>query len=200
MIARGGRGLVAVSAIAALGLFLVTASPLALLLLVLTGFLVFVFRDPTREVGQGIVAPADGVVRDVDPALGMVSTYLALRNVHVTRAPFEGIVERLVHTPGGHSPAFSNKTRENETVEISVRTMIGEVKVRQMTGALARRIVPYVGLGQTVAKGDKLGLIRFGSRVDLYLPVEKIRILVRRGDRLRAGVTMIAEVSDGLME
>ncbi|OGS42704.1 MAG: hypothetical protein A3K67_00840 [Euryarchaeota archaeon RBG_16_62_10] len=166
----------------------------------LAGFLVFVFRDPRRSVGQGIVAPADGRVRDVDPGGGYVSIYLALRNVHVTRSPIDGVVESASRTKGKHAPAFSRNTPHNERLEVSLQTRVGTVKVVQMTGAIARRIVPYIAEGQTVHKGDKLGLIRFGSRVDLYLPASSVRIAIRKGERLRAGVTSIAEVSDGSVE
>lgn len=199
MIARGGRGLVGLSAGAAL-IVLPLQVYAALSLAVLTGFLIFVFRDPGRTIGMGIVAPADGTVREVDSERGLISTYLALRNVHVTRAPIDGVVEKAVRTRGGHAPAFSKKTERNERIEISLRTTIGTVSVIQMAGTIARRIVPYIADGQRVGKGEKLGLIRFGSRVDVYLPPSAISILVKEGQRLRAGVTSIAEVRHGSVE
>ena len=164
---------------------------------VLTGFLAFSFRDPRRRVGEDIVAPADGTVREVDRDKGLVSTYLALRNVHVTRAPIEGVVEKRERIEGRHSPAFTRKTDHNERMKILMRTKLGEISIVQMTGAIARRIVPYINEGQRLSKGDKMSLIRFGSRVDIYLPARSVRILVDKGDRLKAGVTRIAEVSHG---
>ena len=156
----------------------------------------FVFRDPSRDAGAGIVAPADGVVREVDPEKGLVSIYLALRNVHVTRAPIAGTVSELVRHPGKHLPAFSKRSPNNERVEVTLDTAIGKVVVLQMSGILARRIVPYISKGNPVGKASKLGLIRFGSRVDLYLPADKVMIKTAVGQRLRAGVTCVAEVSD----
>jgi phosphatidylserine decarboxylase len=163
-------------------------------------FLVFVFRDPNRRVGDGIVAAADGTVREIDRERGMVSTYLALRNVHVTRAPLAGKVEKTVRSPGKHSPAFSKNTARNERVEISVKTAIGEIRIIQTAGALARRIVPYVVEGQEITKAERMSLIRFGSRVDVYLPPASVKIVVEAGQKLNAGTTCIAEVLDGKME
>jgi phosphatidylserine decarboxylase len=168
--------------------------------LILTSFLIFVFRDPSRTAGQGVVSPADGTVREVDPKTGLVSIYLALRNVHVTRSPMKGEVTKSSHVRGRHRPAFTKATPENERLELSIKSAIGEVLMVQMAGALARRIVPYVGEGQTVEKGAKLSLIRFGSRVDLRLPPSSVRILATEGQRVRAGVTPIAEVLDGSVE
>lgn len=196
MIAIGGRAFVGIAALAAAvsAPFYVYA---AIGFLGLTIFLIFVFRDPTRTIADGIVAPADGTVREVDAEKGLISIYLALRNVHVTRSPVEAVVQKTEHVPGSHRPAFSKKTTSNERFELSLVSGIGQISMVQMTGALARRIVPYVKEGQSVGKGAKLSLIRFGSRVDIVLPPSKIRITVSKGQRLRAGVTRIAEVSDG---
>jgi phosphatidylserine decarboxylase len=195
LIARGGRLFVFMSAAAAVALFpfdMFVCGGLA----VLTGFLMFVFRDPRRPAGKGIVAPADGTVREVDHEKGLVSIYLALRNVHVTRAPLEGTVSRMVRYPGRHLPAFSRRSPDNERVEVTMDTRIGPVTITHMSGILARRIVPYVDRGRVVEKADKLGLIRFGSRVDLVMPPGRIAISASVGQKLRAGVTSIAEVAD----
>lgn len=166
----------------------------------LTIFLVCVFRDPRRTIGNGVVSPADGTVRAIDHEKGLVSIYLALRNVHVTRAPLEGVLEDSQHTMGTHRPAFSKGTPNNERLEMSLMTRIGRISIVEMTGAIARRIVPYVEQGQELGKGAKISLIRFGSRVDLYLPPSNVRIVVDKGKKLRAGVTCIAEVCDGCVE
>jgi phosphatidylserine decarboxylase len=199
LIAKGGRkfvGLGAAVSVLTLPFFVYVG----LAFVVLTSFFICVFRDPKREIGKGIVAPADGTVREVDHEKGLVSTYLALRNVHVTRTPIEGVVLRTTHQQGRHLPAFTKSTTDNERVEISIKTKIGEVSIVEMTGAIARRIVPYIREGQNLNKGEKLSLIRFGSRVDLYLPPSSVRILVSKGQRLHAGVTCIAEVCDGSVE
>lgn len=182
------------SAAAAATLFLSTYACVGFVCL--TGFLAFVFRDPPRSAGRGVVAPADGTVREVDHEKGLVSIYLALRNVHVTRAPMEGVVTKMVRYPGRHLPAFSARSPNNERVEVGMDTGIGRVTIMHMSGILARRIVPYVDRGHSLGKADRLGLIRFGSRVDLTMPPEKVRITARVGQRLRAGVTCVAEVSD----
>jgi len=172
----------------------------AVSLAALTLFFVFVFRDPARAIGDGIVAPADGTVREADQEKGLVSTYLALRNVHVTRAPIDGVVQKKNRWHGKHSPAFTADTVHNERLELTLGTHLGEISIIQMTGAIARRIVPYVSEGESLGKGQKLGLIRFGSRVDVFMPPSTVRILVKKGDKLRAGVTRIAEVCDGRVE
>ncbi|HJX04202.1 MAG TPA: phosphatidylserine decarboxylase [Thermoplasmata archaeon] len=199
MIAKGGRGFVLAGTAATLVAVLFNTYA-AITLAGLTLFLVVVFRDPRRTIGDGIVAPADGTVREIDQEKGLVSTYLALRNVHVTRAPIDGVVQKKSRWHGKHAPAFSKKTVHNERLEIRLGTRLGEVSIVQMTGAIARRIVPYVSEGESLGKGQKLGLIRFGSRVDVFMPPSTVKILVKKGDKLRAGVTRIAEVCDGRVE
>lgn len=189
-------GLSAVATAATLPFQLYVAAGLA----GLTVFLICVFRDPRRTIGDGIVSPADGTVRAIDREKGLVSIYLALRNVHVTRAPLEGVLENSLHMLGKHRPAFSKGTPNNERLEMSLMTRIGRISIIEMTGAIARRIVPYVKQGQELGKGAKISLIRFGSRVDLYLPPSSVRIVVEKGQKLRAGVTCIAEVCDGRVE
>lgn len=199
MIAKGGRLFVAASAIAA-AIVLPIQMYVTVALAGFTVFLAVVFRDPKRVIGDGVVAPADGVVREVDYSKGLVSTYLALRNVHVTRAPLKGSVMQAAIQRGRHSPAFSGKSTGNERFAISMETDLGTVRMVEMVGALARRIVPYVKQGQSVFKGQRLSLIRFGSRVDLFLPPEKVKITVVKGQRLFAGVTRIGEIVNGRME
>jgi phosphatidylserine decarboxylase len=199
MIARGGRGFVSISALATV-IVIPFQQYVSAALGILTVFLVCVFRDPERMIGKGVVSPADGTVRAVDREKGLVSIYLALRNVHVTRAPLEGVVQNALHMVGKHSPAFSKGTPSNERLEMSLMTKIGAVSIVEMTGALSRRIVPYVKEGQELGKGSKLSLIRFGSRVDLYLPPSSVSIVVDKGQKLRAGVTCVAEVCNGRVE
>lgn len=199
MIAKGGRAFVGLSVLA-VALSLPISVVAAVCFAGLTVFLVLVFRDPGRRIGTGIVSPADGTVREVDQQKGLVSIYLALRNVHVTRAPAQGRLGSVKLSPGTHAPAFSRKTLGNERAELSLDSEFGRITVVEMTGAIARRIVLYVKDGESLAKGQKLGLIRFGSRVDVFLPPGAARISVAKGMRVRAGVTTIAEVQDGGME
>ncbi|MBN1677537.1 MAG: phosphatidylserine decarboxylase [Candidatus Thermoplasmatota archaeon] len=199
MIARGGRAAVAFVSLCVIPALLLSPY-LSIALAGLALVFVFMFRDPNRDVGQGIVSPADGTVREVDHANGYLSIYLALRNVHVTRAPMDGTVKRAAHVMGRHVPAFTKKSVENERLEITMGTKNGPASMIEMAGIIARRIVPYIEEGQTLRKGDRISLIRFGSRVDLRLPPSEMSITVRRGDKLRAGETKIAEVLRGGME
>ncbi len=198
MIARGGRGFVGASAIVAVA-FIPFQIYVSVAFVCLTVFLAIVFRNPRRSVGAGVVAPADGKIREVDPSAGFVSTYLALRNVHVTRAPIDGTIERAVIVKGKHAPAFSSKSPRNQRLELEISTPTGKVTMVEMVGALARRIVPYVTQGQKVSKGQELSLIRFGSRVDLYLP-EGFRLEATVGQKTRAGETCIGREAVGRLE
>ena len=199
MIAKGGRLFVGLGAVAC-----AAALPFEPYASVgfggFTIFLACMFRDPRRDIGEGIVAPADGTIREVDQSTGLVSTYLALRNVHVTRAPIPGKVVKTEIVKGKHSPAFAKDSGHNQRLVIDFDTSIGKVRAIEMVGALARRIVPYIRPGQSLSKGERMSLIRFGSRVDLFLPAGSVRITVKKGQRVRAGTTKIAEVSDGGLE
>ncbi len=195
LIAKGGRVFVAISA-AASAILLPVNSGLCIGLAVLTGFFVFVFRDPVRIVGSGVVSPADGVVRQIDSEKGLVSIYLSLSNVHVTRAPISGSISKVTRYPGKHLPAYSHRSPNNERIEVEMDTGIGPMSIMHMSGILARRIVPYIEEGHAVSKGSKLGLIRFGSRVDVFLPPTKVVLKADVGQHVRAGMTCIAEVLD----
>jgi phosphatidylserine decarboxylase len=199
MIARGGRTAVAVVLVCAV-LALFVHVYLAVALTGFTLFLAAIFRDPRRIVGHGIVSPADGTIRDVDVERGYLSIYLALRNVHVTRAPMSGTVSRTAHIEGRHSPAFTRRSVENERLEITILTECGPASLVQMVGSVARRIVPYIEEGRVLSKGERISLIRFGSRVDMWLPPSKFEMKVKKGDKVRAGETKIAEVRLGGVE
>lgn len=152
------------------------------------------FRDPERTAaGDGLLAPADGLVREIEKRDGrwFVSTYLALYNVHVTRMPCEAEILTQQHFEGPHKLAFADDAHVNERMEWTMTTPHGELGMVQFSGAAARRIVPYVGAGDTVDRGQRIGLIRFGSRVDLLLP-EGLVPAVPEGVRVRAGETLIA--------
>jgi len=147
-------------------------------------FLLF-FRDPHREIGEGIASPADGIVMEND---GKISIFMNLWNVHVNRAPLSGLILEMKHIPGKHSPAFRERG-DNEHLSIKIDTEVGVVVVVQIAGIIARRIVPYINEGDEVKKGDKIGIIRFGSKVEVYLP-ENVKATVRKGDKVKAGQTI----------
>jgi phosphatidylserine decarboxylase len=113
--------------------------------------------------------------------------------VHVNRFPLDGKVLSVRHVPGGHIPAFDKESDRNERVETLLDTGLGRVKVVQIAGTVARRIVPYIKGGEPAAKGARMGLIRFGSRCDLYLPAGRARWTVRLGQQVHAATTQVAE-------
>ena len=165
-------------------------------------FLLF-FRDPKRMIGDGIVACADGKIREISPINDVmvgksirISTFMNIHNVHVNRMPFSGTIRVLTHHSGGYIPAFRKESERNERVELIVDTDVGTIKVVQIAGTLARRIQPYVQQGDFVEKGNKLGIIKLGSRVDIYLPERFVHYLtVQEGDRVKAGEDTLVTVN-----
>jgi len=175
----------------------------SVILFLLTGFFLLFFRDPDRKIGRGVVASADGRIREInklkDDDVGeciRISTFMNVYNVHVNRMPLDGVIKDIVHIPGSYLPAFKKESERNERVVLTIDTAIGMTKVTLIAGTLARRIVSYVLRGDKVKKGEKIGMIRFGSRVDVYLPSKKIKTLVNTGDRVKAGEDAVAEVND----
>jgi phosphatidylserine decarboxylase len=184
---------------------------LAWLGLLFTLFCLFFFRDPERvPPGRSgtVVAPADGRVVSVMPAvppaeLGLgamprwrVSTFLNVLNVHVNRVPADGIITRIAYRHGSFMNASMDKASEaNERNAISLRLPDGrEIAVVQIAGLIARRIVCDLREGDTVHAGQRFGIIRFGSRTDLYLP-EGVRPLIALGQTMVGGETVIAELA-----
>lgn len=151
------------------------------------------FRDPPRRVGMGIVSPADGKICLVQRSgkKQKVSIFMNVNNVHVNRAPITGRVERTLHKPGAHVPAFRKDSSRNERFHTLIKSEKGTVHVVQIAGWLARRIVSYTSPGQTIRRGQRMGMIRFGSRVDVILP-GNAAIKVVPGQRVWAGETTLA--------
>lgn len=153
------------------------------------------FRDPDRTPGPGIVAAADGRVRAVESSGDWVtvSTFMNVSDVHVNRFPLSARVEGVETLGEGHRPAYRDDAHHNRRRRYRLETDLGPVEVVQMTGILARRLVSLVRPGEQHAKGDRLGMILLGSRVDVVFPSARVVIRVRPGDRVRAGETTIAE-------
>jgi phosphatidylserine decarboxylase len=177
------------AAAAAEGLGMVAASVLFLFL--------FFFRDPERFVGEGAVSPADGRVLHVthDERGLRIAIFMAPWSVHVNRAPLAGRIERTTHRRGGHRPAFSKQSQDNERLELSLSTETGDVDVALIAGTVARRVHPYVGAGDTVERGQRIGVIAFGSRCELRLPPGWVP-LVPPGTWVHAGATTLARTLD----
>jgi phosphatidylserine decarboxylase len=159
-----------------------------------TGAMLWFFRDPERVPGQGrLVAAADGEVQSVErgpDGRTRIATFMSPLDVHVNRAPIAGTVTSVEHRAGGYLPAFDKDSDRNERIVWHFDTELGEVEVVQIAGVLVRRIVPYHAPGTKVERGERIGLIRFGSRVDVYLP-PGISPAVAVGDHTQAGVTRL---------
>ena len=165
-------------------------------------FVFYFFRDPQRVIPSDhgiIVSPADGrVVEIVDEMLDSVmghriTIFLAIWNVHVQRAPASGRVADVVYRPGLFYAAFrSDASRENEQNIIYLHTPNGNVIFKQIAGAIARRVICWKEEGQEVVMGERVGLIRFGSRVDVWLPLNT-QVAVQRGQNVKGGESVLAK-------
>jgi len=163
-------------------------------------FSAFFFRDPERIVPSGpglVVSPADGkVVRLAAAAPGRegteISIFLSIFDVHVNRAPIAGRIAKVEYNPGEFLPAFDDKaSARNEQNTVTVEDGETRVVFKQIAGLIARRIVFKKGVGDVLQRGERVGLIRFGSRVDVLVP-PGFEVRVRQGDRVRAGTSVLA--------
>ena len=166
--------------------------------LVLTVGVALFFRDPERIIPQTpetIVSPADGRVIEIvpeNPQTRRISIFLSLWDVHINRAPYGGVVRSVVYTPGEFLAAYRQEASlVNEANTVTIADHGREFIVKQIAGVLARRIVCRVRPGDTLEKGQRYGLIRFGSRTDLLLPATA-EIAVQVGDVVRGGETILA--------
>ena len=172
--------------------------------LVLAAFFLFFFRDPTRHPPQGanlVVSPADARVMvagaEVWPGAPagewkVISMFLSPMDVHVNRTPVAGTVRRVEYHPGKFLPAYKKEAGElNEWTEVLIDGPGGPVVVRQIVGILARRIVCRLSPGDQVTAGQRFGVMKFGSRIDLFLP-RSATILVKAGDKVVGGETTLA--------
>jgi phosphatidylserine decarboxylase len=212
--AREGLGFIVGSALLAIAVILIAVTkrswPIWLLgfaLLVVAIWVASFFRDPERipaETGdQVVISPADGkvvLVTEVDEPTFMqgralrVSVFMNIFNVHVNRYPVSGRVEYVQATPGKFLNAVAPEASlENEQTSVGLKAGSSRILVRQIAGLIARRIVTYSRVGDQIKRGDRMGLIRFGSRVDVFLPLDA-KLRVKPGDVAYAGVTVLAEL------
>jgi phosphatidylserine decarboxylase len=199
-IAREGWPFIAIPGAIALGLALLGRRRLALPFAAAAAASAGFFRDPERvipAVVNGVLAPADGRVMSVedavDPFVGpsvRVAIFLSPLDVHVNRAPIAGVVTETQYTPGGFVAAYDPAAEANERCAIRLQGDHARVTVVQIAGVVARRIVCRVGSGDKLAAGERLGLIRFGSRTDCYMP-RGTEVTVRVGEQVRGGQTVI---------
>jgi len=171
----------------------------------LGAFFAYFFRDPERMVPAAdglVVSPADGKVMMAGEANGrwsppgrwkQITIFLSPMDVHINRTPVDGLVTRIDYRPGRFLPAYKEEAGENELNEIWLDHHGETIVVRQIVGILARRIVCRVAEGQQLARGERIGLMKFGSRMDVFLPVDA-EIAVRVGQQAVAGETVLARL------
>ncbi|MGB4087741.1 phosphatidylserine decarboxylase [Methanothrix sp.] len=153
-------------------------------------FMVFFHRDPDRlPQSEGMLSPADGRIIQATPE--KVTVFMGLGDVHVNRAPLDGTIISLEHRKGTHLPAFLNRASQNQQSRMRIETEDGEIQLSQITGTIVREIVCYVKPGDHVLRGERIGMIRFGSRVETSIP-RGYKLQVSLGDSVRAGKTVIA--------
>lgn len=179
----------------ALTAFIAFFTPYMFVGILITVFLFLFFRDPERSSesydSNDVVSPADGRVLKVQDH--QLSIFMNIHNVHVNRSPVNGEVIDIQYHKGGRVPAFYKDSDRNERNTITIRTRIGNVIVSQISGAVIRRIVCYVSQHERIARGQRIGMIQFGSRVDVALP-RGYSFVVSRGQKVKAGETTIAKL------
>ena len=220
MVAREGYAIIAIAwAVTLLLVVLILWAPdlqgiveklLAIGAIVFIGFFsLFFFRDPHRTIPLGadalLLSPADGkiiAIEEVDEPLYLegparqISIFLSLMSVHVNRAPAGGAVEFDAYEPGEYLVAWHPKSSEkNERSQLGVRHASGsKVLFKQIAGALARRVVYHISVGDTIEAGERFGVIKFGSRMDVLVPLD-VSTEVEIGERVRAGETILGRFS-----
>ena len=192
----------AIPLIAAVAFGLLHYWPLVVLFVLITGFLAFFFRDPHREVPQGeglIVSAADGRVTRIEnnDDSKLVSVFLSPFDVHINRSPVSGVIDTITYTKGKKMPATSNEASLlNERNSLNIVGHELTVTCTQIAGILARRIVCWPHEGDNLKRGQRFGLIKFGSRTDVLMPAD-VEITVKIGDRVKGGETVIGKRVSG---
>ena len=192
-----GVGLLAAAAL----LFWLTSWPLALIPVLLAAFFLWFFRDPQRTIPAGdglIVSPGDGLVTEtvrletVDGPRQRISIFLSVFDVHVNRSPIAGTITEVRYQKGKYLNAMNPASADqNEQNIVTVRGDGFEVTFKQIAGLLARRIVFVPTVGSAIARGERVGLIKFGSRVDVLIPAEA-ELRVKPGVRVKGGASVLA--------
>jgi phosphatidylserine decarboxylase len=200
---RAGYPFIAAALVPAAGFAAGRRHGLAASFALLGGFFAYFFRDPDRRVPQApgvVVSPADGRVMIAGPSDGrwappgdwkQVTIFLSPMDVHINRSPVEGRVTRIEYRPGKFLPAYKESANDNELNEVWLDSHGRTVVFRQVVGMLARRIVCRVGEGETVERGERIGLMKFGSHMDVFLPTDAaLAVLV--GQTVVGGETILA--------
>jgi phosphatidylserine decarboxylase len=200
---RAGYPYIAGALLPAVGLAVTRRREWALPFAVLAGFFAYFFRDPDRSVPQEpdvVVSPADGRVMIAGPSDSrwapagewkQVTIFLSPTDVHINRSPVAGTITRIDYRPGKFLPAYREASKDNELNEIWIYAGGRTIVVRQVVGVLARRIVCRLQQGEIVARGQRIGLMKFGSRMDVFLPTDA-DIVVAVGQRVVGGEAILA--------
>lgn len=180
--------------------------PIGVALLILSLFVVSFFRDFPRNItaaSNEIVSPADGTIVEIgeiekteyyNGKCLRVSIFMSIFNAHVNRSPYDGVIKKIVYKKGQYMNAMKSQSSEyNESNTLFMETEKGDMSVRQIAGAIARRIVCPVKEGTFLKKGEKFGMIKFGSRVELYLPTN-VKLYIKVNDKVHAGSTTIGKI------
>ena len=202
---RTGYPFIAAALAPAVGLALTRRRGWAIPFALLGGFFAYFFRDPDRSIPQDpdiVVSPADGRVMIAGPSdrrwappgeWRQVTIFLSPLDVHINRTPVSGRITQIEYRPGSFLPAYRESANENELNEIWIQQDSRTIVIRQVVGVLARRIVCRVHEGDEVARGERIGLMKFGSRMDVFLPSEA-EILVSVGQHVVGGETILARL------
>ncbi|MHA2054227.1 MAG: phosphatidylserine decarboxylase [Candidatus Hodarchaeales archaeon] len=160
----------------------------------------FFFRDPSRTIitdSEAILAPADGKIYEIIPSRGIIRIRMSLFNVHVNRWPVSGIITNISTQQGQNWPflPFLRKgTEKNARQIIELKNDKGNLRVIQIVGIFARRCIVYYSIGESIIQGKRLGMIRYGSEVDITFPPEVYEIIVKERDKTIAGITKLARL------
>jgi phosphatidylserine decarboxylase len=200
---RAGMPFIAAALIPAVGLTAAKRHGWAAAFALLGGFFAYFFRDPDRQIPQGaglVVSPADGEVMFAGPAdkrwappgdWQQVTIFLSPIDVHMNRTPVAGRITRIEYKAGRFLPAYDGRSNDNESNEITIDHEGQPIVFRQVVGILARRIVCRVREGEHLERGQRIGLMKFGSRMDVFLPLTAT-LKVTPGQRVIAGESVIA--------
>jgi phosphatidylserine decarboxylase len=200
---RAGYPFIAGALLPALGFAATRRRGLAVSFAVLGGFFAYFFRDPDRTVPQQegiVVSPADGKVMIAGPSDGrwappgewkQITIFLSPLDVHMNRTPVSGRITKIDYRPGKFLPAYKEASNDNELNELWIDSEGRTIVFRQVVGLLARRIVCRVSVGDELERGERIGLMKFGSRMDIFMPVDA-EILVSVGQRVVGGETVLA--------
>jgi len=208
IIARGGYPFIILSLVTTVFIAFFGIGWLTILFTFITFFITWFFRNPERyfqEEEKVLISPADGRIIKIEDVevngtisgkFKKISIFMNIFNVHVNRAPYAGEIEAINYHEGKFFSANLDKASlDNERNEIMIRTEDGRsLWMVQIAGLIARRIICWVNVGNIVKKGERIGLIRFGSRVDVYLPLDS-RISVKLRDKVKAGETVLGYLS-----